>query len=40
MVIKLENRKLVLVPEEAEIVRLIYKLYLEGYGDMPNWLRF
>jgi site-specific DNA recombinase len=31
---KLENRNLVLVPEEAEIVRLIYKLYLEGYGDM------
>ncbi len=31
---KLENRNLVLVPKEAEIVRLIYKLYLEGYGDM------
>ena len=30
---KLENRKLVLVPEEAEIVKHIYHLYIEGYGD-------
>lgn len=28
------DRKLVLVPEEAEIVQLIFDLYLQGYGDM------
>lgn len=28
------DRKLVLVPEEAEIVKLIFDLYLQGYGDM------
>ncbi len=28
------DRKLVLVPEEAEIVQLIFELYLQGYGDM------
>ena len=30
---KLENKKYHIVPEEAEIVRFIYSLYLEGYGD-------
>ncbi|MCD6449896.1 MAG: recombinase family protein [Thermotogaceae bacterium] len=30
---KLENKKLILVPEEAEIVRLIYQLYINGSGD-------
>jgi len=30
---KLVNRQLVLVPEEAEIVRKIFKLYIEGNGD-------
>ena len=30
---KLENKRLILVPEEAKIVRLIYKLYIEGSGD-------
>jgi DNA invertase Pin-like site-specific DNA recombinase len=29
---KLENRKLEMIPEEAEIVRLIFKLYIEGHG--------
>ena len=28
---KLENRQFHIVPEEAETVRLIYELYLEGY---------
>ena len=30
---KLVNRKLVLVPEEAELVRRIFRLYIEGHGD-------
>jgi DNA invertase Pin-like site-specific DNA recombinase len=30
---KLENKKLILVPEEAKIVRLIYQLYIDGNGD-------
>ena len=29
---RLKNKKLILVPEEAEIVRLIYQLYIEGIG--------
>lgn len=29
---KLENRKLEMIPEEAEIVRLIFQLYIEGHG--------
>lgn len=29
----LENKKLILVPEEARIVQLIYQLYLDGNGD-------
>jgi site-specific DNA recombinase len=29
---KKENGELVIVPEEAEIVRLIFRLYLEGYS--------
>ena len=29
---KNENGDLVIVPEEAEIVRLIFRLYLEGYS--------
>jgi DNA invertase Pin-like site-specific DNA recombinase len=29
---KLENRKLELIPEEAETVRLIFQLYIEGHG--------
>ena len=29
----LENKKLILVPEEAAVVRLIYQLYLDGNGD-------
>jgi len=29
---KLENKRLILVPEEAEIVRWIYQLYIEGNG--------
>ena len=29
---KLENRKLEMIPDEAEIVRLIFQLYIEGYG--------
>ena len=29
---KLENRKLEMIPEEAEIVRLIFQLYIEGLG--------
>ena len=29
---KLENKKLILVPEEAETVQLIFKLYIEGVG--------
>ena len=30
---RLENKKLILVPEEAEIVRMIYQLYIDGNGD-------
>jgi len=30
---KLENKRLILVPEEAETVKLIYQLYLDGNGD-------
>lgn len=30
---KLENKRLILVPEEAEIVRTIFQLYLDGNGD-------
>jgi DNA invertase Pin-like site-specific DNA recombinase len=30
---KLENRKLTVVPEEAEIVQMIYQLYIDGNGD-------
>ncbi len=30
---KLENRQFHIVPEEAETVRLIYELYLEGHSD-------
>lgn len=30
---KLENKRYVLVPEEAEIVKTIYQLYLNGNGD-------
>lgn len=30
---KLVNKQLILVPEEAEIVRLIYQLYIDGHGD-------
>lgn len=30
---RLKNKKLILVPEEAEIVRLIYQLYIDGSGD-------
>jgi len=29
---KLENRTLEMIPEEAEIVRLIFQLYIEGHG--------
>jgi len=29
---KLENKQLILVPDEAEIVRMIYQLYVEGNG--------
>lgn len=29
---KLENRKLSMIPDEAEIVRLIFQLYIEGHG--------
>ncbi len=29
---KLENRKLELIPNEAEIVRFIFQLYIEGHG--------
>lgn len=29
---KLENRKLEMIPEEAEIVRLIFQLYMKGLG--------
>ncbi len=29
---KNENEDLVIVPEEAEIVRLIFRLYVEGYS--------
>ncbi|MDD4069275.1 MAG: recombinase family protein [Candidatus Izemoplasmatales bacterium] len=29
---KLEDRKLTIVPEEAEVVKLIFKLYIEGHG--------
>jgi DNA invertase Pin-like site-specific DNA recombinase len=29
---KLENRKLIMIPEEAEHVRLIFQLYIEGHG--------
>jgi DNA invertase Pin-like site-specific DNA recombinase len=29
---KLENRKLDMIPEEAEVVRLIFQLYSEGHG--------
>ena len=29
---KNENGDLVIVPEEAEIVRLVFRLYLEGYS--------
>lgn len=29
---KLENRKLEMIPDEAEIVRLIFQLYIEGLG--------
>jgi len=29
---KLKNRKLEMIPEEAEIVRLIFQLYIEGHG--------
>jgi len=29
---KLENKQLILVPDEAEIVRIIYQLYVEGKG--------
>ena len=29
----IENKKMVLIPEEAEIVKLIYQLYLDGNGD-------
>jgi DNA invertase Pin-like site-specific DNA recombinase len=29
---QLENRKLEMIPEEAEIVRLIFQLYIEGHG--------
>jgi len=29
---KLENRKLEMIPEEAENVRLIFQLYIEGHG--------
>jgi len=28
----LENKRLILVPEEAKIVQLIYQLYIDGYG--------
>ena len=31
---KIENGDLILVPKEAEIVRLIYRLYLEGYSSV------
>jgi DNA invertase Pin-like site-specific DNA recombinase len=30
---RLKNKKLILVPEEAGIVRLIYQLYIDGSGD-------
>jgi len=30
---KLENKKMILVPEEAKIVKLIYELYINGSGD-------
>jgi len=30
---KLENKRLILVPEEAQIVRMIYQLYIDGNGD-------
>ena len=29
---KLEDRKLTIIPEEAEVVKLIFKLYIEGHG--------
>ena len=29
---QLENKKLILIPEEAEVVRMIFKLYIEGIG--------
>lgn len=29
---EIQNAKFIVVPEEAEVVRLVYKLYLEGYG--------
>lgn len=30
---RLKNKKLIIVPEEAEIVRMIYQLYIDGNGD-------
>jgi len=29
---RLENKKLTMIPDEAEIVRLIFQLYIEGHG--------
>ena len=29
---KLENKKLIVVPEEAKVVKLIFKLYIDGHG--------
>jgi len=29
---KLEDRKLTIIPEEAEVVKLIFELYIEGHG--------
>lgn len=29
---RLENKKLTIIPDEAEIVRLIFQLYIEGHG--------
>lgn len=31
---RIENKKYVLVPEEAEIVRSIFDLYIQGHGDL------
>lgn len=30
---KLENKRLILIPEEAELVKIIFNLYIEGNGD-------